>query len=105
MSQKQPFACVLQKIVSIDATQKTNQYNFPLINLISPDEFQKWCHIACRIRICNSEDELVLIPFLQAIKEKYWNHKLEIYPVMSGNDNSVWNAFFESLWRLHPAPV
>ena len=39
MSQKQQFACVLQKIVSIDATQKTNQYNFPLINLISPDEF------------------------------------------------------------------
>ena len=91
MSQKQPFARVLQKIVCTDATRKTNQYNFPLINLISPDEFKKWCHISCRI--CNREDELVLIPFLQAIKEKCWNRNLEIYPVMTGNDNSGWNAF------------
>ena len=91
MSQKQPFARVLQKIICIDATHKTNHYNFPLINLISPDEFKKWCHITCCI--CNREDELVLIPFLQAIKEKCWNRNLEIYPVMTGNDNSGWNAF------------
>ena len=70
---------------------KTNQYNFPLINLISPDEFKKWCHITCCI--CNREDELVLISFLQAIKERCWNRNLEIYPVMTGNDNSGWNAF------------
>ena len=86
MFEKQPH-----KIVCIDAAHKTNQYNFPSTNLIVSDEFTKWCDIA--YRICYREDELVLIPFLQAIKEKCWNHNLEIYPVMAGNDNSRWNAF------------
>ena len=63
MFEKQPH-----KIVCIDATHKTNQYNFPSTNLIVSDEFTKWCDIA--YRICYREDELVLIPFLQAIKEK-----------------------------------
>ena len=55
------------KIVCIDAMLKTNQYKFPLINLVVPDEFNKGYTVAHLI--CNREDELVLIPFIQVIKE------------------------------------
>ena len=59
------------KIVCIDATHKTNHYKFPLINLVVPDEFNKAYPVAHLI--CNREDELVLIPFFQAIKERCSN--------------------------------
>ena len=35
----------------------------------------------------------MLIPFFQAIKERCFNPNLEINAVMTGNDNSGWNAF------------
>ena len=78
------------KIVYIDATHETNQYKFPLINLVVPDEFNKGYPVAHLI--CNREDELVLIPFFQVIQERYSNPNLEINAVMT-DDNSGWNAF------------
>ena len=62
------------KIVRIEATRKTNQYKFPLMNLVISDEFNKGYPVA--YLICNREDELVLIPFLQAITEKCSNPNL-----------------------------
>ena len=56
------------KIVRIEATHKTNQYKFPLINLVISDEFIKGYPLA--YLICKREDELVLIPFFQAITER-----------------------------------
>ena len=73
------------KIVCIDATHKTNQYKFSLINLVIPDEVNKGYRVAHLI--CNREDELV-----QAIKEKCANPNLEINAVMTDSDNSGWNA-------------
>ena len=79
------------KIVSIDATHKTNQYKFQLINLVVPDEFNKG--YAAAHLICNREDELVRIPFFQAIKERCSNPIIAINAVMTDDDNSGWNAF------------
>ena len=62
------------KIVRIEATHKTNQYKFPLINLVISDEFNKGYPVA--YLKCNREDELVLIPFFQAITEKCSNPNL-----------------------------
>ena len=62
------------KIVRIEATRKTNQYKFPLMNLVISDEFNKGYPVA--YLICNREDELVLIPFFQAITEKCSNPNL-----------------------------
>ena len=62
------------KIVGIEATHKTNQYKFPLINLVISDEFNKGYPVA--YLKCNREDELVLIPFFQAITEKCSNPNL-----------------------------
>ena len=79
------------KIVCIDATYKTNQYKFPLINLVVPDEFNEGYAVAHLI--CNREDELVLIPFFQAIKERCFKPNFEINALMTDDDNSGWNAF------------
>ena len=62
-----------------------------MINLVVPDQFNKGYVLA--YLTCNGEDELVLIPFFQAIKERCFNPNLEINAVMTGNDNSGWNAF------------
>ena len=62
------------KILCIEATHKTNQYKFPLINLVISDEFNKGYPVA--YLKCNREDELVLIPFFQAITEKCSNPNL-----------------------------
>ena len=78
------------KIVCIDSKYKANQYKFPLINLVVPDEFNKVYLVAHLI--CNREDELVLIPFFQAIKERCSNPNIEINAVMTDDDNSGWNA-------------
>ena len=56
------------KIVRTDETHKRNQYKFPLINLVISDEFIKGYPLA--YLICKREDELVLIPFFQAITER-----------------------------------
>ena len=79
------------KIVCIDATHKTNQYKFPLINLVVPDEFNKGYPVAHLI--CNREDELVLVPSFQAIKKRCFNPNLEVNAVMTDDDNSGRNAF------------
>ena len=43
------------KIVRIEATHKTNQYKFPLINLVISDEFNKGYPVA--YLKCNREDD------------------------------------------------
>ena len=63
MFEKQPH-----KIVCINEAHKTKQYNLPTTNLIVTYVLKKRCAFA--YRICDRDDELVLIPFLQAIKEK-----------------------------------
>lgn len=66
------FETQAHKIVCIDGTHKTNQCKFLLINLVFPDEFNKGYPVAHLI--CNRQDELVLIPFFQAIiKERSSN--------------------------------
>ena len=79
------------KIECIDATHKTNKYKFLLVNLVATDEFNKGYPVDHLI--CNREDELVLIPFFQAIKERCSNPNLEINVVMTGYDNFGWSAF------------
>ena len=61
-----------------------------MINLVVPDEFSKGYPVAHLIR--NIEDELVLIPFFQAINERCSNRNIEINAFMT-DDNSGWNAF------------
>ena len=39
------------------------------------------------------DDGLVLIPFLQAIKQRSSNPNLQINPIMTDDGNSGWNAF------------
>ena len=67
------------KIVRIEATHKTNQCKFPLIDLVISDEFNKGYPIA--YLIFKREDELVLIPFFQEITEICSNPNLEITAV------------------------
>ena len=38
------------------------------------------------------DDGLVLIPFLQAIKQRSSNPNLQINPIMTDDGNSGWNA-------------
>ena len=85
------FEKQVHKVECIDATPKTNQYKFLLINTVVPDKFNKGYPVVHLIS--NREDELVLIPFFQAIKERCSNPNLEINVVMTDVDNFGWNAF------------
>ena len=58
-----------KKIVCIDSTYETNQYEFPLVTLVVADEFNKGYPV--RFFISNHADELSLRPFLEEIKKKY----------------------------------
>ena len=60
-------------------------------NKVVPDKFNKGYPIVHLIS--NRGDELVLIPFFQAIKERCSNPNLEINVVMTDVDNFGWNAF------------
>ena len=95
----------VHEILCIDATRKTNQYKFPLRNLVVLGEFYKGYLIAHLI--CNTEDEPVLIPFFPAIKERCCNPNIQINASMTDNHNSGWNAFLrifrdctQLLWKL-----
>ena len=74
------------KIVCIDTMHKTNQYKFPLINLVVPHEFNKGYAVA-HLK-CIRKYELGLIPFFQALKERCSNPSLKINVVMTDDDNS-----------------
>ena len=56
-----------KKIVCIDSTHETNQYEFPLVTLVVSDEFNKGCKVG--FFVSNHVDELSLRPFLRN-KEK-----------------------------------
>ena len=78
------------KIICIDSTHRTNQYHFPLVNLVVPDEFNKGYPVGHLIS--NHADELVLTPFFEEIKARC-KDGFKINAVMTDDDNSGWNAF------------
>ena len=106
--QLEMFVKHAHKIVCIDGTHKTNQYEFPLINLLVPDEFNKGYPVGHLI--CNRSDELVLRPFFEEIKKRC-PPDLKIGALMTDDDNSGWNAFravfgddfphFLCIWHVH----
>ena len=69
-----------KKIVGIDSTHETNQYEFPQVTLVVADEFNKGYPVG--FFISNHADELSLIPFLEEKKNR-----------CPDDDNSGWNAF------------
>ena len=78
------------KITWIDAAHGTNQYGFPLISLVVPDDFGKGYSVGHLIS--NRSNEEVQSPFLEAIKKKC-TENFEINALMTDDDNSGWNAF------------
>ena len=78
------------KIICVDSTHKTNQYDFPLINFVVPDEFNKGYPVAHLIS--NKSDELTQRPFLAAIKERC-SSEFQPNVVMTDDDNTSFNAF------------
>ena len=78
------------KVTCIDTTHETNQYVFPVISLVVPDDFGKGYPVGNLIS--NRSSEEVLTPFLEAIKEKC-TENFEINALMTDDDNSGWNAF------------
>ena len=89
-AQHEMFVKHSAKITCTDATHGTNQYVFPLISLVIPDDFGKGCTVGHSIS--NRSSEEVLTPFLEAIKEKCTKN-FEINALMADDDNSGWNAF------------
>ena len=87
--QHEMFIKRLSKIICIDATDVTNQYGFPLITLVVPDDFNKGYPVVHLIS--NRSSEEVLNPFLEAIKEKC-DRNFEINALMTDDVNSGWNA-------------
>ena len=79
------------KIVCMDSTHQTNQYQFPLTTLLVPDEFNKGYPVAHLIS--NHTDELTLRSFLQEIKNRC-GKDIKVNVVMTDDDNADWNAFF-----------
>lgn len=78
------------KIICVDSTHKTNQYDFPLINFIVPDEFNKGYPVAHLIS--NKADELTQRPFLEEIKKRCApDFKPNV--IMTDDDNTSYNAF------------
>ena len=78
------------KIVCIDSTHETNQYEFPLLTLVVADEFNKGYPVG--FFISNHADELSFRPFLEEIKKRC-PEGLKINTGMTDDDNSGWNAF------------
>ena len=76
-----------KKIVYIDSTHETNEYEFPLVTLVVADEFDKDYPL-----ISNHADELSLRPFLEEIKKRC-PEDLKINTVVTDDDSSGWNAF------------
>ena len=89
-AQHEMFVKYSAKITCTDATHGTNQYGFPLISLVIPDDFGKGYTVGHSIS--NRSSEEVLTPFLEAIKEKCTKN-FEINALMADDDNSGWNAF------------
>ena len=76
--QHEMFVKHSSKITCIDATHGTNQYRFPLISLVVPDDFGKGYLVGHLIS--NRSSEEVLTPFLETIKEKC-TENFEISPL------------------------
>ena len=87
--QRDMFVKGAKKILCIDGTHNTNQYAFPLVNILVPDEFGKGYPVAHLIS--NHADEMTLRPFLEEIKSRCPTD-LKIQCVMTDDDNSGWNA-------------
>ena len=87
--QKEMFEKQANKIVCIDAIHKTNQYEFPLVNILVPDEFNKSLPVGHLI--CNRADELVMTPLFAAIKSRC-KPDIQINSVMTDDDNGRFNA-------------
>ncbi|XP_065662089.1 uncharacterized protein LOC136084856 [Hydra vulgaris] len=80
----------LSQIVCIDATHCTNQYAFPLVNLLVRDDFKRGYPVA--FLISNHADEQTITPFLEEIKRRC-NHSVKVNAVMTDDDLSGWNSF------------
>ena len=87
--QRDMFIEGAKKIVCIDSTHKTNQYGFPLVNILVPDKFGKGYPVAHLIS--NHADEMTLTPFLEEIKSRC-PPETKVQCVMTDDDNSGWNA-------------
>ncbi|XP_057306747.1 uncharacterized protein LOC130644962 [Hydractinia symbiolongicarpus] len=77
------------KVHCIDGTHSTNKYEFPLTNVIVPDEFNKGYPVGWLIS--NRNDELTLRPFLEEIKSRCPDD-FTVNCLMTDDDNSGWNA-------------
>ena len=80
------------RIICMDATHSTNQYEFMLTTIMVIDEYGEGCPVAWLIS--NREDQLVLNPFIAAIKERTGDLNVEVF--MSDDANNFYNA-----WILH----
>ena len=78
-----------RKIICMDSTHKTNQYDFQLISVLVIDEFGEGVPVAWLIS--NREDQLVLSPFLAAMATKCGNMETEVF--MSDDANNFYNAW------------
>lgn len=77
------------KIICMDSTHKTNQYDFQLISILVIDEFGEGVPVAWLIS--NREDQLVLSPFLAAIAARTGAIKTSVF--MSDDANNFYNAW------------
>ena len=91
-----------KKIVCIDSTHETNQYEFPLVTLVVADEFNMGYPVG--LFISNHADELSLRPFLEEIKKRC-PEDLKINTVMTDDDNSGWNAFANVFGSVEHHPL
>eukprot|EP00794_Sanderia_malayensis_P006481 gene6481-7221_t len=76
-------------IICMDATHSTNQYEFMLTTLLVVDEYGEGLPVAWLIS--NREDQLVLNPFIAAIKER--TGELNVNVFMSDDANNFYNSW------------
>ena len=85
--------CAKSNIVCVDATHKTNGYDFPLITVLVIDKFGEgypaaWC-------ISNKEDTNVLVIFFERLKTLCGNVKaLWLMTDMAQQYYTAWSAVF-----------
>ncbi len=64
-------------IICMDATHSTNQYDFQLITVLVIDDFGEGLPVAWLIS--NREDQIVLDPFMAAIKDAIGGIKVRVF--------------------------
>ena len=94
--QLEMFKQGVQKMYCIDSTHSTNKYEFPLTNIMVPDEFNSGYPVGWLIS--NHADELTLRPFLEEIKKRC-PENFKVNCVMTDDDNTGWNAFTSVFWE------